>query len=178
MALKDIFCAIAEMFEREKADYAVIGAFALHAYGYTRATKDLDFVTRLAFRDKVISFLDSLGFETLHSSDAFSNHLHPVGGVRIDMMYLEGETAGRVFSRVEKRPLFEGVAIPVVHPEHLIAMKLFAAKNDESRRLRDLADIEEIVRMGYVDKQKVREYFIQFGLEAYYHEIEEGLGGN
>lgn len=36
---------LADFFEREKLPYAVIGAFGLHAYGLTRATGDVDFVT-------------------------------------------------------------------------------------------------------------------------------------
>jgi hypothetical protein len=32
-----------DFFERERIDYALIGTFALKAYGYTRATQDVDF---------------------------------------------------------------------------------------------------------------------------------------
>jgi hypothetical protein len=75
MAIRDIFKALSEMFEREKADYAVIGAFALYAYGYVRATRDIDFVTRIEFQKKAVSYLESLGFNTVHCSNAFSNHV-------------------------------------------------------------------------------------------------------
>ena len=172
MPLKEIFKAVSGMFERENTDYAVIGAFALYAYGYVRATKDIDFVTRIEFQKSAVHYLESLGFKTIHCSEAFSNHVHPIGEIRVDLMYLEKDTADTIFSRTEKRVLFEGMKIPVVSAEHLIAMKLFAAKHNERRRLKDLADIKEITATVDIDKKKLHGYFKQFGLEAYYHEVE------
>jgi hypothetical protein len=36
---------MADFFEREKVPFALAGAFALHAYGFSRATSDVEFVT-------------------------------------------------------------------------------------------------------------------------------------
>ena len=80
MTIKEQFRILTEFFERENLDYAVIGAFALYAYGYTRATRDVDFITRIEYQNKVVQYLQSLGFETLNRSEGFSNHLHPIGG--------------------------------------------------------------------------------------------------
>jgi hypothetical protein len=171
MSLKNVFKTLSEMFDREKADYAVIGAFALYAYGYVRATNDIDFVTRLEYQKKVIAYLESLGFETVHCSNAFSNHHHPLGGMCVDMMYLEGETANTIFRNTARKVLFENITIPVVSAEHLVAMKLFAAKNNERRRLKDLSDVKEIISAVDMDKNIILKYFKQFGLEAYYKEI-------
>ncbi|MBN1761171.1 MAG: nucleotidyl transferase AbiEii/AbiGii toxin family protein [Chitinispirillaceae bacterium] len=172
MPLKDVFKAISEMFEHEKADYAVIGAFALYAYGYVRATKDIDFVTRIEFQKKAVRYLESLGFKTTYCSEAFSNHVHPIGTMHIDVMYLEKDTADTIFRKTERRVLFEDVKIPVVSAEHLVAMKLFAAKHNERRRLKDLADIKEIIATVDIDKKIVQDYFKHFGLESYYNKIE------
>lgn len=172
MPLRDVFKAVSEMFEHENADYAVIGAVALYAYGYVRATKDIDFVTRIEFQEKAVHYLESLGFKTTHCSDAFSNHVHPIGAMRVDLMYLEKDTADKIFKKTEKRVLFEDITIPVVSAEHLVAMKLFAAKHNERRRLKDLADIKEITAVVDIDKEILKDYFRQFGLESYYKEFE------
>ena len=58
MSQRDLFKALAEMFDREKAEYAVIGAFALYAYGYMRATRDIDFAVRIEFRERAINYLE------------------------------------------------------------------------------------------------------------------------
>jgi len=46
MRFKKIFQLLINFFERERIDYALIGAFALKAYGYIRATQDVDFIVR------------------------------------------------------------------------------------------------------------------------------------
>ena len=79
MNYKNQLLLLTDFFNHEKLDYALIGAFALHAYGYTRATKDVDFITRLEYQEIIIKYLESIDFETLNRSDSFSNHLYSVG---------------------------------------------------------------------------------------------------
>jgi hypothetical protein len=43
--------AVAGFFERENARFALAGAFALDAYGMSRAASDVDFVTETEIRD-------------------------------------------------------------------------------------------------------------------------------
>jgi len=171
IGIKGIFTTMTGFFDRERMEFAVIGAFGLHAYGYTRATRDIDFITRLENQGRIIRFLDSLGFELLQKTSAFSNHLHPLGSIRIDMMYVDGKTADAIFADIRKVTLFEKNETPVVSPEHLIALKLFAAMNDPQRKYREFADVQEIARKVDVDKEKVHQYFVKYGFEGLYEEI-------
>ena len=43
---------VAGFLDREKVRFALAGAFALHAYGLSRATSDLDFVTEARVRER------------------------------------------------------------------------------------------------------------------------------
>jgi hypothetical protein len=171
MSLQTVFEAVSDFFKREKMDYGIIGAFALYSYGYVRATRDIDFVTRIDYKDRTIGFLESRGFETLFSSNAFSNHLHPIGSVRVDIMYVAGKTADEILNSTEDRLIFKGFEQPVVRAEHLIAMKLFAIRNNPDRKQKDLADVREIFLRTSLDKKVVRELFRKFGQESFYHEI-------
>lgn len=171
MTLKEQFKILTEFFNRENLEYAVIGAFALYAYGYTRATRDVDFITRIEYQDKIIGYLESLGFETLNRSEGFSNHLHSVDIVRIDLVYVSGETADIVFGSTKKRHVFENFELPVVSPEHLVALKLFAIQNDHGRKYKEFADIKEILRLTNVNNDSIRKYFKKYNLEEYYDEI-------
>ena len=171
MSLKKIFQTLAEYFKREKTDFAVIGAFALYTYGYIRATYDVDFITRSEFRENVIKYLEALGFETTFSSDAFSNHLHSVGDLRVDIMYVDGKTADSIFSSSEEKLIFDEIKVPVVSAEHLIAMKLFAIKNNPDRKYKDLGDIKEVMIRTKYNQEEVKNSFIKNGLELYYTEI-------
>ena len=171
MNIKEQFKILTGFFKREKIDYAVIGAFALYAYGYTRATRDIDFITRIEHQNKIIGYLESIGFETLNRSEGFSNHFHPVGTVRMDLVYIGGETADIILKSANKRLIFEGLEIPVVSPEHLVALKLFAIRNDPGRKYKEFADIKEIFQLTNMDKDVIRMYFKKYGLEEYYNEV-------
>ena len=173
VGIKEQFELITDFFRKEKIDYALIGAFALHAYGYTRATQDIDFITMIENQEKIVTFLESIGFETLNQTKGYSNHLHPVGSMRFDFVYISGDTAETIFKSVMNKNVFEDDNIPVVSPEHLIALKLFAIKNESRRKLKELADIKEIYAHTKVEKSLVNEYLKKSDLEEYYNEIIE-----
>ena len=171
MGLREVFVSSADFFKRERMDFAVIGAFSLRAFGYTRATRDIDLITRTEHQEKIIAYLTSLGFETIQRTTAFTNHIHPVENTRIDIMYVEGVTADKIFTAVWKGLIIEELEFPVVSPEHLIALKLFAASNDPKRKFREFADIQQILQRVKTDKKAVREYFRKYGFEGDYEEI-------
>jgi hypothetical protein len=171
MKLQNIFKALSEFFIRENMDYGVVGAFALYAYGYVRATRDIDFITRINYQKKIITFLESLGFETTFRSNAFSNHLHSIGSVRIDIMYVEGITADDIFNSTKNRLILNDIMLPVVSAEHLVAMKLFAIKNNPDRKFKDLSDIKEILSHTTYNKKTIKKYFKKYGQDEYYDEI-------
>lgn len=171
MIIKEQFRLLTRFFEEKKLDYAIIGAFALYAYGYTRATKDIDFITRREYQKIIVEYLESLGFETLNCSEGFSNHLHPMGSIKIDLVYISGETADSVFEETQRRVIFENQKLEVVSPEHLIALKLFAIKNEPGRKYRDLADIKEIFRLTNLNLDTIQALFKKYGMEEYFNEI-------
>lgn len=145
---------------------AVIGGFAMHAYGRPRATIDLDFAVAIEVQGDLMAFLEAQGYETLHRSMSYSNHLHadPALG-RVDFVYTSGETTVRLFADSRETAL-AGVTVRVPRPEHLVAMKVLAMKNDSTRVARELADITDLLRVPGVDMDEVRRYFAQHGMEA------------
>ena len=115
------------------------------------------------------------GFETLHRSEGYSNHLHqdPALG-RLDVVYVDGDTAGKIFA--EARPAsLAGTAVAVPKPEHLVAMKVHAMKNDPSRILQEMADIQFLMKLPGVDRQEIRGYFERAGQLERFDEIERSI---
>src|SRR5258706_4576806 len=156
-----------EFFEREELQYAVVGGIGLHAYGLSRTTRDLDFVTESRSQEKLVLFLESTGFRTLHLSPAFSNHRSDDAELgRVDFVYVRGETSSKLFSGCRKLPVLPGRECPVPRPEHLAAMKVNAMKNDPARALQDLADVRFLLELPGVDESEIRSYFEREGLEA------------
>ena len=163
---------LAGFFEREGFRFAAIGAFGLHAYGLSRATLDLDLATEEAAQPRLVSFLESLGYETLHRSEGYSNHLHPDSDLgRIDFVYVSGETSRLLFAGGGTVLRLGARTVPVPRAEHLVAMKVHAMRNDPSRTLREMADIQFLMRLPGVDDGEIRAYFERAGLEDRYHEI-------
>ena len=163
---------IGAFLEREGFRYAVIGAFGLAAYGLSRATVDLDLATESESQRKLVPFLESLGYETLHVSAGYSNHLHaePAWG-RVDFVYVDGETSRLLFDGCGTRAGPAGRSVPVPRAEHLAAMKVHAMKNDPERSLQEMADIQFLVRLPGVDREEIRGYFERSGLVEKYDEI-------
>jgi predicted nucleotidyltransferase len=157
--------------ELERIPFALTGGLALHAYGYTRFTADVDLLIVRAFQDLVIERMEAEGYETLYRSEGYSNHLHSDTGLgRIDFIWVDDSTAEKIFSST-RQVAVQDIALPVPRPEHLVAMKLQAIRNDPSRRLRDLADIQQLMRVAGVDQEQIREYFRQYDLLKEYDEV-------
>jgi hypothetical protein len=160
-------------FEERKIRYAVIGGVGLGGYGMSRATVDLDFVVDGEAQPEIIRFLESLGYQTLHRSTGYSNHEHPDaewGG--IDLVYVREPTTNRIFddARILDGP--GGMKVPVPRPEHLVAMKVVAMKNDPTRTFQDMADIQFLARLPGVDREEIRSQFEKHGLLERYRELE------
>ena len=180
---------ITEYLDSQRQRYALIGGHGLATYGLSRSTLDLDLVVDSDAQTGVVAFLGSgtflaktyhypflegLGYETLHRSSGYSNHLHPEANRgRVDFVYVRGETAQQLFSSAKARRGPAGIEIPVPSPEHLAAMKVLAMKNDPSRRLQELADIRFLLQLPGTDRARVRDYFEQHGLASEFEEVDE-----
>ena len=99
--------------DREGIPFAIVGALALHTYGYSRATNDVDLLVGSEAQGRLIEFLEKRGFETLHRSDGYSNHLHadPALG-RLDVIYVDEDTRGKIFAEARLASL-AGMSVPV-----------------------------------------------------------------
>jgi hypothetical protein len=163
-------------FEAQNQPYALIGGGALAAYGHLRTTLDLDFVVPAEIQDELVNFMVQSGYETLHRSSGYSNHLNadPELG-RLDFVYVSGPTQTALFAEARKLPGPDALETPVPKPEHLIAMKVQAMKNDPSRRFQDLEDIRFLVSLPDVDRDAVRDRFARAGLEERFRELTEDL---
>jgi hypothetical protein len=155
---------------------AVVGGIALAAYGHPRSTLDLDLVVDGDRQPQVIDVLAAQGFETLHQSTGYSNHLHPdpTRG-RVDVLYVRDRTRDSIFAGLRLLPGPGEAPIPVPRPEHLIAMKVHAIRHAPARLWQDMADIAHLVRLDGVDREEVRGYFVRAGLEDKWRELEAHL---
>lgn len=127
----------------------------------------------------LLRFLAELGYEQLHASAGFSNHLHPdLAWGRLDFIYLDGHTADVLFARAARARPVGDVEVLVPSPEHLAAMKVQAIRNDPARRFKDLADIQFLLGLPGVDEAEIRGYFESQGLLKEFDELKRAMAGD
>lgn len=163
--------SVARFLDEHGFRYALVGAFALSAYGHSRATQDIDFAVEATAQRDLVSFLESLGYETIHCSEGYSNHVHALPELgRVDVIYVGEPTAMRLFEGATVVTV-SGKTIRVPRPEHLAAMKVLAMKNDPARTFQEMADLQYILGLPGVDAEEIRAYFERYGLLERYDEI-------
>ncbi|MEO8064081.1 MAG: DUF6036 family nucleotidyltransferase [Pseudomonadota bacterium] len=164
-----LFLDVAEILQREKVDYAVIGAFALSVHGTIRGTMDVDAVLFTPPRQlaNLSAAFDRSGFRAelrrgdpddpipamLVLRDAHENRVELLGGLR----GMDPE----VFSRTVEVP-FLGVSLRIVGREDFIAMKCFAGGPQ------DIMDARSAYRsaQGPVNLDLLRAVTRRFGRDA------------
>jgi Uncharacterised nucleotidyltransferase len=164
---------IGERLEREGQPFALVGGLGLATFGITRATMDLDLLVSARAQDAVVALMEELGYETLHRSSGYSNHQHPDEAFgRVDFIYVRGDTERKIFAGASRREGPDGGEVLVPRPEHLVAMKVVAMKNDPARRLQDLADIAKLLALEGIDRSEVRATFERHGMLGSWDELE------
>lgn len=166
-------------FKSQNIRFALIGGFALHLAGITRATKDMDFLVRKEDMPKVKELMLTHGYELIHESEDVSNFWSPVKPLgNVDFLHAHRRYAMAMIDRATESEILDGqFKIKVVLPEDIIGLKLQAMVNDPRRALQDMSDIRGIIEINRakLNMNLVREYFELFGQEAELKKILESL---
>jgi len=135
-----------------KVKFVLIGGFAVNAYGFQRATGDMDLLIEPTEEniEQLLKSIDALGFDRLEAKKSFS---HAAGMLlltdepyRVDLLTkinlpLSFET---IYARSEERTIFE-VTFRVIGYSDLIDEK---ARSKRDKDLLDIVRLEEIRRMN------------------------------
>ena len=148
MFFSDDMKALIELFNKHGVSYVLVGGFAVNYYGYVRTTQDIDFLLYPSKENanKVMTALNDFGFGKAGiPKDIFEeagNAVHlGVEPNRIDLItHLLGVSNDQVFSNF-KRVEMDGILVNIIAYGDLIKSK------KASKRLRDLADAEELEKI-------------------------------
>lgn len=174
MQFDAVLRTFANFFEKQEIRYAVIGGLAVYAWGRLRPTRDADFAVDGSNQDRIIAFAESLGYETLQVTAAFSNHVHTDQALgRVDFMFLDPATADKVFGAAVGKVIVDGVMSNVASPEHLAMMKALAMKNFPHRALFEGEDVRTLLNVPGMDREAVRDYYQRHGLLELFDAIEK-----
>lgn len=133
-----------ERFERDGIPLLLAGGWAVSYHGYDRYTRDVDWICSRVNETAAKDLLRSLGFEEVFDSMATRfQSPHNLVFPPIDLLWVSEETFEKMASTGQRTGLHGD--IPVIEFETLIAMKLHAVKDNESRHGKDLLDIRELL---------------------------------
>ena len=144
-----------------KADVPLllIGANALQAFGYTRATLDVDCLIASESSERLKDMLETNGFLWAGSMAAFHEFWHK--GNRneppIHVMRVDSATFEKMWSRSVPAEV-TGIPLRVPCLAHLLGLKLFAAKQNPKRH-KDIHDVCTLLEMnpGNVSREELQQ---------------------
>ena len=175
MDFEAVFKVLIEQFKKYDIPFALMGGFALHAAGYSRATQDIDCLIDQKDAPKVKVIFASLGYEILHESEDilnFGSRLKELG--KIDFLLAHRKYAKKMLERAKEQNLFDKtLKVKVILPEDIIGLKVQASSNDSSRFSQDMADIEALMRLNKnsLDLELIRGYFELFDRRQEFEQI-------
>lgn len=149
--LQDSLAECVAALHRAGVPFAVAGAFAVAMHGHVRATRDIDFLVRLADREAARRALEAVGYTCAFESDAFAHFerrpLPELPGLveRADLLFSSHAIGQRAIDAAMRQPLpWARGPLPVVPLDTLLLMKLMAASADPGR-LQDLVDVRALL---------------------------------
>lgn len=182
MDFKLVLSKLLTAFEEQNIRYALMGGFAMGAWGMPRATVDIDFLVLRGDMEKVDAIMRSLGYECKHRTENVSQYLSPLQVFgEVDFLHAFRVPSLSMLQRaVDKKVLGNTTSVKVLKIEDLIGFKVQAIANNRERTTVDLADIE--VLMGAhgstIDWALIEEYFVLFGLDEMFKELKRKYGDN
>jgi len=140
---KDVDEAVAEAALAARSgriDAAIVGGVAMVVYGSDRLTKDVD----VACRDEYLPGMREVKPLTFGGASTLTPKGHP-----LDVIVRNDDYRDLYVAAIEDAR-DEGLALPVVSPEYLAAMKMVAGRD------KDEIDLKTLVRLGVLDLDRTR----------------------
>jgi len=139
---------IIEAAEARNLPFLLIGGHAVILIGFARNTIDIDLLIPTFRRSAWLDLMRELGFRFYHGTEAFAQFEPEDKGVTsVDLMFVDDHT----WSSLSEAPITKTLAghdVRLPRPEHLVALKLHAAKGpDRSKPETDWEDIRQIVHI-------------------------------
>jgi hypothetical protein len=171
---------LAKEFSALDIQYAVIGGFAMNALGLARSTVDIDFLILAKDTPKLNSLLESLGYSCVFKTENVSQYTSSSNELgEIDVLHAFRSSSIKMLNRTRQVSLFHGtILINVLSPEDLVGLKLQALVNDDTRAMREMADIHAILDRfrSEIYWNVVEEHFKLFDKHLLFKELKEQYG--
>jgi hypothetical protein len=137
-----------ERFEREGIPLLLAGGWAVCHHGYSRLTLDVDWVCPRSREADAIALMGRLHFDkcTDGMASRFKSGKHAAFPY-VDLIWVD-DVSFEKMAEPDHEVAWKSV-VPVINYRSLLAMKLHALKDGETRDHKDLLDIRSLLRYGH-----------------------------
>jgi hypothetical protein len=139
--IDETLAEVAEIVRSEGVDVAVVGGVAMMVYGSDRLTKDVDVAT--SDRECPSGFVEVRRL-------SFGGIVARTPGGRVVDLILRDDEYEDLYNAAVDASRDEGLPLPVVTPEYLLALKMAAARD------KDVMDVKYLLGSGVVDLKVAR----------------------
>jgi len=148
--LPDFAHSLFERCEQEGIPLLLAGGWAVCHHGYSRLTLDVDWVCPRSKETEAVALMDQLHFTKCSDGMAsrFKNRKHPTLPF-IDLIWVDDHTFDQMAQPDPDSDSDRNHRFRVINLRALIAMKLFALKDGQSRGHKDLLDIRMLLTYGH-----------------------------
>jgi hypothetical protein len=136
-----------QRFDREGIPLLLAGGWAVSFHGYSRYTRDVDWICSRGDEGRAITLMERIGFKVAFQAMATRFQLagHPEVPP-VDLLWVSPETFAKMALTDQRTGLHDD--IPVIDFESLLAMKLHALKDQDERGGRDMLDLRMLLKMN------------------------------
>lgn len=142
--MSDFLISLASVMERAGVTPMMAGGWAVNHHGFSRTTLDIDFVYDRDRREEILAALALAGYFPKLDLSFACRMLHRSIAVPIlDVIWVDRATFEKLLAEAE--PFGIAPSLRVISLHSLLSMKLHALHDDETRKGRDLRDINELI---------------------------------
>jgi len=138
--------ALIEHLHRHEVGFLLIGGRGLEAHGYVRNTRDLDLLVPLGDLERINGILREFGYVRTAETAIFSRWISADPAAEdLDLLYVDASTFTKLDGDAVTVRFGESSArVPSVGG--MVALKLFAMRNNPDRTPRDTLDIRALLQ--------------------------------
>lgn len=144
----EILRTISIFASERKIRFLVIGGHAVNSYGVSRHTGDLDLLVPLTDKSIWLELMEKLRYSVGQSDNRFAR-FKPVNldNWPIDFMYVDETTFEGMYAQSQLHD-FGNIDARVIHPKHLVLLKLHALKHFQvHRHAKDYSDLISLLKL-------------------------------
>lgn len=154
--------------------FLVIGGHAVNAHGFSRFTKDVDFLVRRENSREWEEMLAGLGFTAHRSEASFIQFAAPAASPQpLDLMLVNDTTFATMRNAAQEID-WNGMRVFVPAIDHLFALKFHALQHGpRSRQYKDFLDILSLAEINGVDvrSDRMRQICDKYGTGEIYERL-------